>query len=139
MPIVNVTVSGRPDAAQARRIAETVSDLTRRHLRKDPTITSVAVHFIEPEFWFVGGRSLAERRAESFWLDIKVVDGSNLKTEIAEYLRATFEALSASLGPTDPESYALVHEVPAAAYGYGGKSQEFRFVAARIEAESTKA
>ncbi|TIU15018.1 MAG: 4-oxalocrotonate tautomerase, partial [Mesorhizobium sp.] len=27
-----------------------------------------------------------------------------------------------------------VHEVPAAAYGYGGKTQEFRFISGRLKA-----
>ncbi|MGF7174039.1 hypothetical protein [Azospirillum doebereinerae] len=33
-----------------------------------------------------------------------------------------------------PESCALVHEVPADAYGYGGRTQEHRTIAGRLAA-----
>ncbi len=78
--------------------------------------------------WFAGGRSLAEQHRHSFWLDIKVVDGSNTKTELAAWLQAIFAELSELIDAIHPESYALVHEVPASAYGYGGQTQEYRFI-----------
>ena len=37
------------------------------------------------------------------------------------------------LGAVHHESYILVHEVPAAAYGFGGRTQEYRFIAGRID------
>ncbi len=37
------------------------------------------------------------------------------------------------LGGVHHESYALVHEVPASAYGFGGQTQEFRFIAGRMK------
>lgn len=133
MPIINITVSGKPDPALSARIAAEASELTRRHLRKDPTVTAVAVSYIDPAHWFAGGPSLAEQGKASFWLDIKVVDGTNTKSELSDYLAAVFEAMSALLGGAHQESYILVHEVPAAAYGFGGKTQEFRFVAGRLK------
>jgi 4-oxalocrotonate tautomerase len=133
MPILNVTVSGTPDAARSGRIAARLSDLTRLHLRKDPSLTAVVVSAVAPEHWFAGGRSLAESGQASFWLDIKVVDGTNTKTELADYLHAVFGAMGGLLdAPLHEESYALVHEVPASAYGFGGLSQEHRYVAARL-------
>ncbi len=47
-------------------------------------------------------------------------------------LEAVFATVSDILGPTYSESYVLVHEVPAAAYGFGGKTQEFRFISGRM-------
>ncbi|MGL4241549.1 MAG: tautomerase family protein [Beijerinckiaceae bacterium] len=135
MPIINVTIAARPDAARSRIIAAQVSELTRLHLKKDPTITAVVLHHVDPDHWFVGGRSLTEQNLSSFWLDIKVVDGTNTKTEMADYLEAVFTKVSAILGPTHQESYVLVHEVSAAAYGFGGKSQEYRFVSGRMVQE----
>lgn len=135
MPILNVTLSGTPDAARSARVAARLSALTRDHLRKDPTVTAVAVSHVAPEHWFVGGPSLAAQGRESFWLDIKVVDGTNTKTELAAYLDAVFATMAEEAGgPLHEESYVLVHEVPAAAYGYGGRTQEHRFVAGRLAA-----
>jgi 4-oxalocrotonate tautomerase len=133
MPIINIAVSGRPDPALSARLASTVSELTNAHLRKDPTITAIAVTYIDPQHWFAGGTSLAEQGKNSFWLDIKVVDGTNTKPELAAYLSHVFAAMADILGDLHTESYILVHEVPAAAYGYGGKTQEYRFIAGRLE------
>ncbi|MER9743161.1 MULTISPECIES: 4-oxalocrotonate tautomerase family protein [unclassified Mesorhizobium] len=134
MPIINISVTGKPDAKLSATIAKEITGLTAAHLRKDPTITAVAVTYIDPQHWFAGGKSLAEHGANTFWLDIKVVDGTNTKLELEAYLKAIFEAFGKLLGGVHEESYAFVHEVPAAAYGYGGKSQEFRFISGRLKA-----
>ena len=134
MPIINVSVTGKPNATLSATIAKEVTELTATHLRKDPTITAVAITYLDPEHWFAGGKSLAEHGANTFWLDIKVVDGTNTKLELEAYLKAIFDAFGKLLGGVHEESYAFVHEVPAAAYGYGGKSQEFRFISGRLNA-----
>lgn len=133
MPIITVSVTAKPDAARSARIAQEVTALTQHHLRKDPAVTAVAVHYVDPAHWFAGGRSLAEQGVATFWLDIKVVDGSNTKAEIAGYLEAIHAAMGRILGEVHPESYILVHEVPGAAYGFGGVTQEFRFIAGRMQ------
>ena len=134
MPIVNVSVTGKPDARLSAAIAKEATEITAKLLRKDPTITAVAVNYIDPQHWFAGGKSLAEHGSNTFWLDIKVVDGTNTKLELEAYLKAVFEAFGRLLGGVHEESYAFVHEVPAAAYGYGGKTQEFRFISGRLKA-----
>lgn len=133
MPMINLHHTGKPDPALSRRLAEQVTDLTRIHLKKDPAVTSVAVQTVDPEHWFAGGRSLAEQGLATFWLDIKVTDATNTKAEMASYIEAIFATLSDTLGPMHTESYILVHEVPAAAYGFGGQTQEYRFVSGRME------
>lgn len=133
MPYINVTVTGKPDPALSARIAEEVSDLTKKHLRKDPTVTAVSVSYIDPDHWFAGGKSLAAQGKNTFWLDIKIVDGTNTKPEMAVYLKAMFATLSVTLGGMHEESYILLHEVPAAAYGFGGKTQEYRFIAGQMK------
>jgi 4-oxalocrotonate tautomerase len=134
MPIINVSVTGKPDAGLSARIAKEVTEITALQLRKDPTITAVAVSYIDPQHWFAGGKSLAEQGTSTFWLDIKVVDGTNTKLELEAYLKAIFDAFGGLLGDVHHESYAFVHEVPASAYGYGGKTQEFRFISGRLKA-----
>lgn len=134
MPIINIAITGRPNPALSGRIAQQVTTLTQTHLRKDSTITAVAVTYIDPEHWFAGGKTLASQGRNTFWLDIKVVDGTNTKQELADYLEDVFRTLGDTLGNTHTESYILVHEVPAAAYGFGGKTQEFRFISGKVEA-----
>ncbi|MFP5514248.1 MAG: tautomerase family protein [Alphaproteobacteria bacterium] len=130
MPIISVKVSAAPSPDLTRRLADGIVALTAGILRKRPDITAVTVDYTAPEHWIVGGRSLAEHGKSSFWLDIKVVDGTNLKDEKARYLRDLFAFMESELGPLHEESYALVHEVQADAYGYGGLTQEHRYIAA---------
>lgn len=134
MPILQVTLSGSPDPSQARAIAAMLSGLSARILRKDEKLTSVAVTFLPADQWFVAGESLAEAGLASFWLDIAVVDGTNTKDEKAAFIAATFAAMAQALGPLHPESYVLVREVKADAYGYGGRTQESRYVEKTLKA-----
>jgi 4-oxalocrotonate tautomerase len=132
MPIINISVTGQPRPELSAKVAAKVSDLTQSHLRKDPSVTAVVVSYVDPRHWFAGGKSLASQQASSFWLDIKVVDGTNTKQELGAYIEAIFASFEDILGTVHPESYVLVHEVPAAAYGYGGKTQEFRYISGRL-------
>ena len=134
MPLLNVTLSGTPDPHLATTVAARLSQLTADHLRKDPKVTSIAITFLPADQWFVGGRSLAEKQASSFALDILVVDGTNTKDEKAAYLEAVFQAMDGLLPNLDPESYILVREVKADAYGFGGRTQESRYVERRLKA-----
>ncbi|MDW9570274.1 4-oxalocrotonate tautomerase [Sinorhizobium meliloti] len=132
MPIINISVTGQPEPELSAKVAAKVSDLTQSHLRKDPSVTAVVVSYVDPRHWFAGGKSLASQQASSFWLDIKVVDGTNTKQELGAYIEAIFASFEDILGTVHPESYVLMHEVPAAAYGYGGKTQEFRYISGRL-------
>lgn len=128
MPILNVKVS-RPASSQlVRDISETLLELTSRILRKQRDVTSIAIDFVPPEHWVVAGRTLAEHGKASFYFDVKVTDGTNTKDEKAQYVHEAFDAFARLLGPLHPESYAYVQEVKGDAYGYGGRTQEFRYI-----------
>jgi 4-oxalocrotonate tautomerase len=49
MPIINVAVTGNPDARLSAAIAGEISEITATHLKKDPAVTAVAVSYIEPQ------------------------------------------------------------------------------------------
>ena len=135
MPLITVSyTTSRQSPSLKAGIANAVSELTAKILHKDPKVTAIIVKSVDADDWFAGGKSLAAHGTNTFWLDIKVVDGTNTKLELEAYLKAIFEAFGRLLGGVHEESYAFVHEVPAAAYGYGGKSQEFRFISGRLKA-----
>jgi 4-oxalocrotonate tautomerase len=136
MPVLNVTVSAAPDAALSERIASELSDLTKKILHKDPAVTSVAITYVSPGNWIVGGKSLASQARNSYLLDIKVTAGTNTKSQMADYIEAVFRTMGGVLGELHDTSYTVVHEVPAAAWGFAGKTQEHRFVAGRIKGPS---
>ncbi len=132
MPILNVKLSA-PAATSVAQVAQTLTRLTQEILRKDPNLTAVAIDVVPADQWFIAGKSLAQAGLASFWLDIVVVDGTNTKDEKAAYVAGVFAAMSALLGPLHPESYVLVREVKADAYGYGGLTQEQRYVERKMK------
>src|ERR687894_636081 len=83
-----------------------LAEVTARVLGKNPQITAVTVDYTAPEHWIVGGKSLAQHGKASFWLDIKVVDGTNTKDEKAQYLSEVFALMRRILGDLHEESYA---------------------------------
>ena len=135
MPIITVKLSATASPTLSAQLADGIVAITARVLHKRPDITAVTFDYTAPEHWIVGGRSLEDHGTASFWLDIKIVDGTNTKDEKAAYLREIFAFMGSVLGPLHEESYALVHEVPADAYGFGGKTQEHRYIAGKLAAQ----
>ena len=127
MPILNVKVSAKRSNDMTLRICALLSELTTRILGKDPQVTSIAIDYVDPDDWLVGGKSLSEQKKSSVYFDIKITDETNTKAEKAAYIREAFAAFSELLGDLHEESYIYVQDVRAAAYGYGGKTQEFRY------------
>jgi 4-oxalocrotonate tautomerase len=132
MPILNVKISQPTSADMTQQVANALLELTTRILRKAREVTAITVSYIPAEQWIVGGHSLAEQGKNSFYFDIKVTDSTNTKDEKAAYVAACFEAMAQLLPNLHEESYIFVHDVRADAYGYGGQTQEFRYVAAKL-------
>jgi len=127
MPILNVKVSVAKSREMTAAISTTLLELTTRILHKDPNVTAIAIDYVDPHDWIVGGKSLAEQDRNSVYFDIKITDETNTKMEKAQYIREAFDAFDALLGKLHDESYIYVQDVRAAAYGYGGRTQEWRY------------
>lgn len=134
MPLITVTYSSSSQSASLKSdIAAAVSELTAKILHKDPKVTAIIVKPVDAADWFAGGKSLAEQNLASYWLDIHVSEGTNTKDEKAAYLAAMFKRMGELLGPLHNESYLHVDEVKSDAYGFGGLSQERRYIAGKLE------
>ena len=83
MPVLNVKVSAQRSPEMTRAIADVLLDLTARILHKKREVTSIAIDYVDPADWIVGGRSLAEQRRSSVYFDIKITDETNTKDEKA--------------------------------------------------------
>lgn len=127
MPILNIKISADKSPAMSTRIAAMLLELTSRILHKDPKVTAIAIDYVDPNDWIVGGSSLAAQGKSSVYFDIKITDETNTKTEKAQYIREAFAGFAGLLGNLHEESYIYVQDVRAAAYGYGGLTQEFRY------------
>ena len=132
MPFIQISLGTKPDQALARDVATRIGVLTAEHLRKDPKVTAIAVQFIPLEQWFVAGTALAASGHSAFWVDIKITEGTNTKEQMSTYVAAVFASLTLLLDAVEEESYVLVDGVPAYAYGYGGRTQERRFIEASL-------
>ena len=140
MPLITVTcATTRETPSLKSEIAAAVSELTASILRKDPKVTAIIVKSADAADWFVGGKSLAEQKLASYWLDIHVSEGTNTKDEKAAYLAAMFARMGELLGPLHEETYLHVDEVKGDAYGFGGLSQERRYIAGKLEVPPQRA
>ncbi|QOZ76549.1 4-oxalocrotonate tautomerase family protein [Bradyrhizobium sp. 62B] len=134
MPLITVSYTTSRQAPSLKAdIASAVSELTAKILHKDPKVTAIIVKSVDADDWFAGGKSLAEQKLASYWLDIHVSEGTNTKDEKAAYLAAMFKRMAEILGPLHPETYAHVDEVKSDAYGFGGLTQERRYIAGKLE------
>src|ERR1700736_305082 len=140
MPLITVTYSSSRTAPSLKAdIAAAVSELTAKILHKDPKVTAIIVKSVDAADWFAGGKSLAEQKLASYWLDIHITEGTNTKDEKAAYLAAMFKRMEELLGPLHNESYLHVDEVRGDAYGFGGLTQERRYIAGKLDVSPQRA
>ncbi|MCP4618543.1 MAG: 4-oxalocrotonate tautomerase family protein [Bradyrhizobium sp.] len=133
MPLISVTYSAqRETPALKADVAAAITELTANILHKDPKVTAVIVKSVDAADWFAGGKSLAEQKLASYWIDTHVSEGTNTKDEKAAYLAAVFQRMGELLGPLHEETYLHVDEVRGDAYGFGGLSQERRYIAGKL-------
>lgn len=102
-------------------------DITSRILKKKKVVTAIAIEYVDHDAWVVGGQLLSEQGKNSFYFDIKITDETNTKDEKAQYIQEAFAGFERILGNLHEESYIYVQDVRAASYGYGGKTQEYRY------------
>ena len=90
-------------------------------------MTSIAIDFVSPAHWYIGGKPLSEQGVESFFFDIRITDETNTKAEKAAlWPRPACSAMPAARACARGK-LIHVHDVRAASYGYGGKTQEWRY------------
>ena len=127
MPYIHIQVTGQPDTELAARIAQSATELTSTLLGKNAALTAVAIDFIDPNHWFIGGRPLAGTRLRSYHWMVSITDETNTKREKAAYLEAVHAAMKGLLGAVAEHSYVHVADLRGSAYGYGGLTQEHRY------------
>jgi len=115
----------------AEKIVAVLMSHTSAVLGKKSEVTSIDVEFISPDKWFVGGTRVSEQNSVTFYLDIKITEGTNTKSEKAKYVQKVFKDIESIVGPITPASYIVIHDVRADSWGFQGRTQEFRFIQAQ--------
>jgi 4-oxalocrotonate tautomerase len=128
MPYLNFKLCASPSQHISTQIASALTDLTVEVLGKKREYTAVTVDYIAPEQWYIGGAPAAGSPHQTFYLDIKITEGTNTKDEKAMYVSRIFAAIEAIVGAVAPISYIVIHEVRADAWGYQGQTQELRYI-----------
>lgn len=129
MPYLHIQLSGPRDDALAHRTAEAAVELTASILHKDRALTAVVVDFIAPTHWFIAGLPLEPEGLRSYHWMVSITDETNTKAEKARYIAAVHAAMGELLGEVAEHSYVHVADLRASAYGYGGRTQEYRYQA----------
>lgn len=127
MPFITLQHTGPSDPDVSARLASALVDLSTQILRKDPQRTSVLVRSVPSAHWFIAGESLAGSGLNAFRLEVTVTDETNTRDEKIRFQREAFATLCRLLGTVHPHSNVHVIDCRAAAYGYGGVTQEEHF------------
>ncbi|AXA66792.1 MULTISPECIES: tautomerase family protein [Pseudomonas] len=126
MPHITLQLSGERDETLGQRAVLLINDLIKECLGKRPEDMATTLNYIPDSDWFLGGQSLATLGGSAFHLDISITDETNTKGEKARFLHQV-QAAMATLRP-DLHHLCYVHliDARATAYGFGGRSQEWR-------------
>lgn len=133
MPYIAIRLSGQRNAQLAQKAVELVEELTHTVLGKDRAVMASSVEFIPADDWFIGGTPLSQTGASAFYLEVSITDETNTKAEKARYLREVFAAFARLLPDLHSTSYIHLVDARAAAYGYGGRTQEWRHQQAGVQ------
>jgi len=133
MPYLSLKISGSVPASLAGEAARLLTAITAERLGKKRELTSVLVEFTPRAQWFIAGDAAEAGGFGTFYLEVTITSGTNTRNEKARYLREAFDAIARLIGNAHPASYVVLHEVPADAWGYGGETQEYRYVKGKAQ------
>lgn len=128
MPYLNVRISIPESSESAEKMVAVLLKHTSEILGKKPDVTSIEINFITPDKWFVGGARVSDQKTITFYLDIKVTNGTNTKAEKAKYVKTVFADFESMFGPITPASYIVIQDIFADSWGFQGRTQEYRFI-----------
>jgi 4-oxalocrotonate tautomerase len=132
MPSITLKLSGLRNPELGQQAVAVINRLTDEVLGKQPELMATTVEYIADEDWFIHGRPLSLAGGSAFHLVISITDETNTKKEKALFLREVHSAMENLLPDLHEVSYVYLIDARAAAYGYGGKTQEWRHQ--RVEA-----
>lgn len=126
MPLLNLNITQETKIEQAEIIASRLTQLTQKHLHKDPRLTAVNINHTKPDHWFINKQKLTDTNNNSFSLHIYITEGTNTPDQIATYIEAVYQTMAEILNSVRAESYIIVDQKDAAHWGYGGQTQKMR-------------
>jgi 4-oxalocrotonate tautomerase len=128
MPIIHLKMTKQLSQETQNTLAAELTKTTETILKKKSEVTAICIEYILPLNWYINNKTVHETTLSTFYLDIKVSEGTNTKDDKRMYVEAVFNLMKAYLGSLHGVSYVYIEEVKADAYGYMGQTQEFRYI-----------
>jgi 4-oxalocrotonate tautomerase len=126
MPYLHLRIAAAESSAHTESIAASLLTHTRDILGKKPEVTAIDIEYTRPRQWFVGGVPVSDKQEITFYLDVKITEGTNTKKQKAQYIKAVFSDMQEILGALTKASYIVLHDVRADAWGFEGRTQKSR-------------
>jgi 4-oxalocrotonate tautomerase len=128
MPFIRLTALGPTLAPeQVSRLGTGITALMEGVLGKKAPLTSVLVEQPPIAGWFIDGQP-AQIAVQ---VDANITVGTNSAEEKADFIEKTMKLLRAVFGSAlSPVTYVIINELPAQSWGYDGRTQESRRIAA---------
>lgn len=127
MPYLRVRIATADQHVSAQQIASMLTDLAVTKLGKNAGVAAVDVQFQDPKQWFIGGHALKPDQS-SFFIEIKITSSTNSRDDKAAFVKAAYQQMAALLPNVQPTSYIVLQDVASDSWGYGGLTQEFRYI-----------
>lgn len=132
MPYIRISIAGNvPTPDQVAELQGKTTQLMAEILSKRPEVTVVTVESSAAIHWSVGGNHLAQDQALA-QMEAFITAGTNSEQEKADFIAAAHQMICETFNVPISPLYVVIIEVDGANWGYDGKSQSARRLAAQI-------
>lgn len=128
MPYLRVRIASENQEVGIQKMAQKLTELAVNDLGKVADVAVVDIQYVNPKNWFVGGKSSAELGETGFFLEIKITEATNLREQKAQFVKNVFGEFTNWFGTLSKASYVVVQDIDSDSWGYGGKTQEYRYI-----------
>jgi 4-oxalocrotonate tautomerase len=123
MPQVNIQVIGKPPSdAQKAAIFGKITDLMVDVLGRTRKLVVVSLSVSSVSDWAVGGEAASADGLVGVQAVIRIIAGANSDEQKSKMIAETTAVLTKELGDPILPLYVTFDEVPAAAWGYNGRT-----------------
>jgi 4-oxalocrotonate tautomerase len=127
MPFIRITALAPLSPQQISRLCTDMTELMASVLGKKASLTSVLVEQPPVAGWSIGGAPVKV----AVHLDATITAGTNSPEEKARFIEQAMQLLRGVFGgELSLATYVVISEVPAQSWGYDGRTQESRRLAA---------
>lgn len=126
MPYISVQLSKPASPAETVLLANGITDIMTRILRKKRELVSVSIDSIPASQWFIGGQNMAGQGGTTAFVSARITQDTNTVEEKSAAIAAIDKLLTEVMGTLAEASYIVLECLPATGWGYSGRTQASR-------------